>query len=110
MVTIHDTNGNKVDLTSRSDIEAAILQNNRNKFQQSFHTPFLQPPLRHLFGFKGQTSAARSVLARVYDTPDDLDFYVRELLEELHMPRRHKNTVQFKRYKLVNGNLLILLV
>jgi hypothetical protein len=26
------------------------------------------------------------VLSGVYDTPDDLDFYVRELLEELHMP------------------------
>jgi len=41
MVTIHDTEGNKFDLTSRPDIEATILQNNKDRFQQSFHTPFL---------------------------------------------------------------------
>jgi hypothetical protein len=58
MVTIKDDSGNWVDLTDKVDIEVAIMKNNKEKFEQSFHLPFLQPPLVDEFGFKGLTPAA----------------------------------------------------
>ncbi len=42
MVTIQDAAGNWVELTSKQDIEHTIIQNNQEKFQQSFNTPFMK--------------------------------------------------------------------
>jgi hypothetical protein len=49
LVMVQDANGISVDLTNKEDIERAIISNNKD----SFHTPFLQPPLVSEFGFKG---------------------------------------------------------
>jgi hypothetical protein len=86
MVTIQDAAGNWVELTSKQDIEHTIIQNNQEKFQQSFNTPFMQPPLSHLFGFCGLTSSVQAVLAGVFEPPEDTDTQVKSLLEELQMP------------------------
>jgi hypothetical protein len=44
LVTIQDAEGNTIDLTEKLDIEKAIVKNNKEKFEQVLHTPFLQPP------------------------------------------------------------------
>jgi hypothetical protein len=44
LVTIQDAEGNTIDLTEKLDIEKAIVKNNKEKFEQALHTPFLQPP------------------------------------------------------------------
>ena len=84
LVTVQQ--GQWVDLTSKHEIEKAIVQNNSDKFRQSFHTPFMVPPLKHLFGFKGLTSSAQAVLSGVYEPPDHLDSLVKDLLNELCTP------------------------
>jgi hypothetical protein len=85
-ITIQDAEGNTIDLTDKLDIEKAIVKNNKEKFEQAFHTPFLQPPLRNLFGFKGLTSAAQAAVAGVYEPSPTLSSHIRDLLEELARP------------------------
>lgn len=86
IVTIQDDKGNWVDLTNKLAIEEAIVLNNKAKFQQSFHTTFMQPPLCRIFGFKALTATSRSVLAGVYDPLSDIDDHVKTLLEDLYTP------------------------
>ncbi len=45
MVTIQQEDGTFKDITGKRNIEDAIIASNNLKFQQSFHTPFMQPPL-----------------------------------------------------------------
>jgi len=86
LVTVQDAEGNTIELTTKQDIEKAIVKNNKDKFEQSFHTPFLQPPLSHLFGFKGLTSATQSVFAGVFEPSHEISHHVRDLREELQRP------------------------
>ncbi|MFN9979599.1 MAG: hypothetical protein ACK53Y_06790, partial [bacterium] len=77
-VTVTTPDGQVLDLTSKEAVENAILTNNQKKFQQSFHLPFLQNPLKPQFGFKGLTTAARAVLAGVYECAEDIDPCVKD--------------------------------
>ena len=85
MVTIQSDDGESKDLTGKREIEEAILSNNQQKYQQSFHTPFLQSPLREEFGFKGLTMAAQAVLGGVYEAKENLDQYTKAVIDELAM-------------------------
>ncbi len=87
MVTIQSDQGTSKDLTEKAEIEAAIMENNQVKYQQSFHTPILVPPLREDFGFKGLTTAAQAVLGGVYEPSEQVDPYTREVIKELQMPQ-----------------------
>ena len=87
MVTITDDQGNSLDLTNKEDIERAIISNNEDKYKQSFHTPFLQPPLANDFGFKGLTPSAQQVLAGCYTPPVPIDPYVHDLILEWATPQ-----------------------
>ncbi len=82
-VTVHSDDGTSKDLTEKEEIEKAIMKNNEEKYQQSFHTPFLQHPLRDEFEFKGLTPAAKAVLGGVYKPSDSVDQYTRAIIEEL---------------------------
>jgi len=86
VVTITNANGEKVELTDKRDIEAAILASNQSKFSQSFHTLFYQSPLRESFGFKGLSTSAQSVLAGVYDPPDELSSYIVDMFFQWENP------------------------
>jgi len=88
VVTTTNANGEKVELTNKQDIEAAILASNQRKFSQSVHTPFYQPPLRDSFGFKGLSTAAQSVLAGVYDPPNELSSYIVDMLSQWEKPEQ----------------------
>ncbi len=59
MVTVHNPDGSTKDITDKRQIEQAILQNNKAKFQQSFHTPFMTQPSKNMFGFQGDSVASR---------------------------------------------------
>jgi hypothetical protein len=80
-----------VDLTNKEDIERAIISNNEDKYKQSFHTPFLQPPLVSEFGFKGLTPASNLVLAGCYVPKEPIDPYAQDLITELKMPQPIKD-------------------
>ena len=78
--------GNSIDITSKDDMEKAIMKNNLAKFQQSHHNPFYSFPLAHELGFKGISSTASTVLAGVYDLHEDLPEKAKDLLSHLHTP------------------------
>ncbi len=63
------------------------MANNQLKYQQSFHTPFLQSPLHEDFGFKGLTTASQAVLGGVYEPQDDINKHTKDILNELAMPQ-----------------------
>jgi hypothetical protein len=86
MVTIQTDKGRKRDLTEKKDIEEAIMKNNQDKYQQSFHTPFMCQPLRDEFEFKGLTKAAQAVLRGVYEPTQQIDEFTKAVLQELYMP------------------------
>jgi len=86
MVSILDGPDKWVDITDKSAMEHAILDNNRDKFSQSFHTPFYRPPLSKEFGYQSLTPAAQAVLDGFYDAPPTTSTHVLELLQELQIP------------------------
>jgi len=86
LITTTDSEGNKVDITDQVELEKAILENNRQKFTQSAHTPFYQPPLREEFGFKGLTSTAQDALVGLYES-DTLDKRILEVIAQWQIPQ-----------------------
>jgi hypothetical protein len=64
MVTIQTDKGIKRDLTEKKEIEDAIMKNNQDKYQQSFHTPFMCQPLRDEFEFKRTYRSSSSSIRR----------------------------------------------
>jgi len=85
LVTTTDPKGNKVDITDQQEMEKAILDNNRQKFSQSIHTPFYQSPLKEEFGFKGLTSTAQAALAGLYES-HDLDARLLDVIAQWQIP------------------------
>jgi hypothetical protein len=87
MVTIQQEDGTHKDITGKNNIEEAIMASNNLKFQQSFHTAFMQSPLREEFGFKVLTVAAHAALGGIYEPHDLIDQYTYAVIEELNMPQ-----------------------
>jgi hypothetical protein len=86
MVTVVGEDGNRADITDRKEMEKAILDNNKAKFSQSFHTPFYRSPLKEAFGFQGLTNSAQAVLAGIYETDEPLDAHIMEVLQQWEKP------------------------
>jgi hypothetical protein len=86
LITTTDSEGNKVDITDQVELEKAILENNRQKFTQSAHTPFYQPPLWEEFGFKGLTSTAQAALVGLYES-DTLDERILDVIAQWQIPQ-----------------------
>jgi len=90
MVSIPTSDTTCIDLMGKREIEQAILQNNKKKFEQSFHTPFYQQPLLSDMGFKGLTSKAKQVLLGVCDPPGSLPPKLKNFIQHLQIPEQHK--------------------
>jgi hypothetical protein len=86
MVSITDSDGVRQDITEKGAIEKAILDSNKNKFNQSSHTPFYQSPLREEFGFKGRTTAAQATLADVYESNHDINSKILDVIAQWQIP------------------------
>jgi hypothetical protein len=86
LVSVKDNNRAITGLTNKIDIEQAIIQNNEDKYKQSFHTPLFNFPLVSLFGFKGLTPASQQVTAGTFKTDQDIDYHASLLLQELKTP------------------------
>ncbi len=100
MVTIQNEAGQCFDLTSKEDIEQAIMKTKEEKYRQSSHIPFFQFPLASEFGFKGLSSAAQATLARVYESNYPIDRHAQLVLEEMTTPEkvRHLEYGIFKEF------------
>jgi hypothetical protein len=86
LLTTTDPEGNKVDITDQQEMEKAILDNNKQKFNQSIHTPSYQSPLKEEFGFKGLTSTAQAALAELYES-HDLDARLLDIIAQWQIPQ-----------------------
>jgi len=62
MIAVVGEDGNRVDITDRKEMERAILDNNKAKFSQSFHTPFYRSPLKEALDFKDSLTWPRQYL------------------------------------------------
>jgi hypothetical protein len=85
-VTILRPDGTCQDLTSKDEIEEAILAENFAKYRQASHSPFMQPPLCYDFGFKGLGPISQSLLHGTYEPIDPIPNLQQEFLHEFQMP------------------------
>ena len=92
MVTIQLPSGEWQDILDKPSIEEAIMKENKSKYQQSFHTPFLRPPLITDFGLNGVGRRSKDALCGTYKTPPNIDKYTKMFLEHLAYPGNICNT------------------
>lgn len=71
-----------VEMTSKSDMEWAIITENKSKFMD---TPFMQQPLLGNFGYLGISSHAEVVMKGSYDIPDGVDSHTKKFTQQLAM-------------------------
>jgi hypothetical protein len=62
IVTVKAPDGTLTEITDKREMEKAIIDSNKKKFRQSFHTPFYKYPYNKLFGYNGLTHSAQKVL------------------------------------------------
>ena len=82
-VEIDDVDGSMKDLTSRSAIESACLQENYNKYSQTKDTICMKEPLRSLLGRTGNTSFCESILKRTATFPPNTPAYTQEFFQQM---------------------------
>ena len=75
-------NGIIQDIVDQTEIEEAIIQENRQKYHQcEMSCPFLQPPLVQDFGFCGNGPQMEKFVNGTYEIPPDIDEYTRDYIE-----------------------------
>jgi hypothetical protein len=67
-----DGTGSYEELTSKSDMECAIMKENESRYRQASHTPFMLPPLLGDFSYLGIGPHAHSIMHGKYETPQML--------------------------------------
>lgn len=78
-------NGEEIRLTSRHEIEEAIIKANDNKYRQTNETPLMSELLPD-FGFLGSTQRCKDVLSGDYVPCNPTDEYTRAFIKELAKP------------------------
>ena len=69
-VDILKPDGGTEELTTKSEIEAACMEENNKKYKQTRETPCMTMPLRGLLGFDGNTSMGRDILRGNFSVPE----------------------------------------
>jgi hypothetical protein len=83
IVLVLDSSGNLKDLTEKTQIEQALMENNKEKYSKSFHTHMYKELLIYEFDFKGLTLQAKDALDGC-DTPiEAIDPHILDFLQEL---------------------------
>ena len=82
-VDILRPNGNTEELTTKTEIETACMEENNKKYTQTYNTPCIKFPLRRLLGFDGNTPIGRDILLGNFDAPGDTSIYTREFFRQL---------------------------
>jgi hypothetical protein len=75
-----DEAGDLVEMTSKTDMERAIMVENESKYHQASQTPFIQPPLVHYFGYLGIGPSADAVMQGEYQIPPEVDSYMAKFI------------------------------
>jgi hypothetical protein len=82
-VEILGNNMETVEITTKTGIERACMDENRNKFHQTRNTPCMREPLCSLLGSLGDTNACRDILRGDFIPPDDNPPFTREFLAHM---------------------------
>jgi hypothetical protein len=80
-----DGTGSYVELTSKSDMECAIMDENERKYRQASQTLFMVPPLLDDFGYLGIGPNAQSVMTGEYAIPPNVDPFTSKFIDQLQM-------------------------
>jgi ribonuclease HI len=86
VVTVQNNDGSSHDITEKHAMEAAIMEANEAKFQQSFHTPFMQPPLVNELGYQGLGPASKQILSGEYIPHTNINSFTTEYIRQLQTP------------------------
>ena len=82
-----DDNGIWKEVTSKVDMEQALLDENKRRFTQARSTPFLQPPLLQMVGPLGTGPAAEQILNGTFSIPEGVDEWAAKLIPFLARPQ-----------------------
>jgi hypothetical protein len=80
-----DELGGQMEMTSKSNMEQAIMAENESKYHQASQTPFMLPPLVNNFGYLGIGPHSDSVLQGEYHVPPKVDMYTTKFIQHLMM-------------------------
>lgn len=79
---------NRISLTSKEEIEQAVMDENDDKYRQTEQTPCMRDPLRTLLGRYGTTLACDQILNGTFIPPTNTDQYTKEFLTHLQRDNR----------------------
>ena len=82
--TISD-NGTTVELTTKSEIELACINENRSKYRQTENTPCMNGVLLQDLGFLGLTDSSSSIINGTYICPDDSPPFTNEFIHQFRL-------------------------
>jgi hypothetical protein len=85
-VVAPDDNGIWKEVTSKVDMEQALLDENKRRFTHARSTPFLQPPLLQMVGPLGTGPAAEQILNETFRIPEGVDEWAAKLIPFLAQP------------------------
>ena len=89
-----DSPEGSIELTSKSSIERACLEENFKKYTQTSQTTCMQEPFRSLLGSTGHSEFGQSILKGSADVPSDTPIYAQEFLQHLTAQLRTNNQAQ----------------
>ena len=75
-------------LYDQTEIEDAIMEENKSKFMQNYDTPFLSEPLNNIVGPMGLSEAADDILRGTFIPPEDTDDDTKEVIRHMKMDPR----------------------
>jgi hypothetical protein len=82
-VEVETATGSINEITTKTGIERACMQENKKKFQQTSETPCMQEPLRSLLGAVGDTQSCQEIMEGTFVPPPQTPAYTIELFNQL---------------------------
>ncbi len=92
-VDIINPQGDTIELTTKQDIEQACMNENKEKFLQTQHTPCMREPLRSLLGRYGDTEFAKTILSGQVNLPPNTPQYTTEFFRQLKRAPIENNNI-----------------
>ena len=93
-----DGQGGRTEMTTKAEMERALLTENERWFNQAQDTPFMQQPLFDLVGKLGVEPVVQDILDGSFIAPTNADNYALLLLEQCRrlLPPQGQPTVEWK--------------
>ena len=101
-VIITHPSGQQVEITEKDQMEQQIIKENVKKYHQYEETcPFLQSPLKELFGNYGETTAAKSVMEGMFKVKESnnklMPLFINKCKRTPHATEMEQSTSDYKK-------------